>query len=51
MDLADFVVFGDCMAGPGGALEAGCEVFDLDGDQDVDLADAGAFQDLLEDSS
>ncbi len=40
-DAAEFV---ECMDGPDGGLGLGCLVFDGDGDDDVDLTDAAAFQ-------
>jgi len=53
--LADFVSFTDCLGGPGvtpviqGACTDSClAAFDLDADDDVDLADYQAMMDLLE---
>ncbi len=39
----DYACFSDCLSGPG-VSEPGCESFDLDDDNDVDLKDAGLFQ-------
>jgi hypothetical protein len=44
VDLTDFDVFIDCMAGPDNGLGANCACCDLDGDADVDIADFAAFQ-------
>ena len=44
VDLADYADFPGCMAGPGGGLGTGCEVFDFDSDADVDAFDFAAFQ-------
>ncbi len=46
VDLDDYVAFGSCMTAPSpdGELVAGCQVFNLDHDGDVDLADVAAFQ-------
>ena len=43
VDLADFVVFVGCLAGPDTAPLPDCSEADLDGDQDVDLADYQVF--------
>jgi len=43
VDLADFVVFVGCLAGPDTAPPQDCIEADLDGDQDVDLADYQVF--------
>ncbi|UCG15346.1 MAG: hypothetical protein JSV19_08600 [Phycisphaerales bacterium] len=47
VDLADYVLFADCMDGPEVAAAAGCEAFQLDSDTDVDLADFAEFQSLF----
>jgi len=47
IDLADYVEFAGCMAGPGEGLVAGCAVFDFDDDSDVDLADFARFQQIF----
>jgi formylglycine-generating enzyme required for sulfatase activity len=44
IDLADYVEFAGCLAGPGEGLDTGCDVFDFDTDSDVDLADFAGFQ-------
>jgi hypothetical protein len=45
IDLYDYAAFEACMSGPeDGPLELACVCFDLDGDDDVDLEDMGAFQ-------
>ena len=46
VDLADFVLFADCLNGPGVAYPVGCDAADLESpaDGDVDLADFAAFQ-------
>ena len=44
LDLDDFAVFVACLTGPGAEVEAGCEVMDMDGDCNVDLADFAKFQ-------
>lgn len=43
---ADHACMADCIAGPE-TLETGCEPFDLDDDQDVDLLDVGLFQSMF----
>jgi len=43
-DLADYVIFEECLTGPGGGVPYGCEWADLDGDTDVDAQDYGRFQ-------
>jgi hypothetical protein len=45
VDLADFDVFTDCLAGPDVEILTGCESADLDLDVDVDLADFAVLQD------
>ena len=42
--LDDHTGFADCLTGPDGMLSTGCEVFDSEDDEDVDLADAATFQ-------
>ncbi|UCG17762.1 MAG: hypothetical protein JSV19_06970 [Phycisphaerales bacterium] len=42
--LDDYVCLDDCLTGPGGGLLTDCYNFDLDDDNDVDLADFAAFQ-------
>jgi len=45
VDLSDFGDFVNCVTGPGmNSLDAGCEAFDFECDNDVDLIDWGAFQ-------
>jgi hypothetical protein len=45
VDLDDYPLWGDCMTGPHTEwLEPGCQVFDFNGDGDVDLRDFAAFQ-------
>lgn len=44
IDLADYAEFPACLAGPGGGLGTGCEVFDFDSDTDVDAFDFAGFQ-------
>ena len=41
--LDDFAAFAACLAGPGGG-SAGCEAYEYDCDDDVDLADFAGFQ-------
>lgn len=43
VDAADFQLFFDCLAGPGGALVKSCGRFDSDKDGDVDLADTATL--------
>ncbi len=44
IDLADFAALVDCAQGPEiNAVTESCDVFDIDGDTDVDWADVGAF--------
>lgn len=42
--MADFAALVNCLNGPDVPASPDCEVFDLDSDGDVDLADAAAFQ-------
>ncbi len=45
VDEADYLLFVGCMTGPdNGPVAGGCEVFDFDGDDDVDLEDFAVFQ-------
>ena len=44
VDLADFDIFADCMAGPDVISEPACTGADFDVDNDVDLGDFGIFQ-------
>ena len=44
VDLVDYAEFPACLLGPGRGLASGCNVFDFDGDVDVDLADFAGFQ-------
>ena len=43
VDLVDYASLSTCLSGPGIRPPAGCTVFDLDGDQDVDYRDAALF--------
>lgn len=44
VDLADFEFLSDCLHGPTVPVAAECEYEDLEGDDDVDLADVAIFQ-------
>jgi hypothetical protein len=44
VDVDDFEDFLRCFAGPGGALDPGCECFDFNDDDDVDFGDFAALQ-------
>ncbi|HNQ22952.1 MAG TPA: S8 family serine peptidase [Phycisphaerae bacterium] len=44
VDVNDFVLFADCLSGPGVAYPEGCADADFDEDGDVDLVDVAAFQ-------
>ena len=44
IDVDDFAVLASCMTGPDIWVEAGCEVMDVNGDCDADLADLAAWQ-------
>ena len=44
MDTVDFVESWSCQAGPGEPYIGACEMFDFDGDDDIDWADMRAFQ-------
>ncbi len=43
MDLLDFADFQVCLSGEGGGVLPGCELFNSDGDDDVDVEDYGEF--------
>ena len=43
-DLADFAEFQTCVGGDGQGVRSGCEAFNSDGDNDVDLMDYFRFQ-------
>ena len=48
VDLSDYALFSACFTGPNnGPVADGCSCFDADGDNDIDLADFGAFQTTL----
>ncbi len=47
VDVFDFAAYLGCITGPAGGVPEGCEAFDLDFDDDVDLADVGALQVLF----
>jgi len=45
VSLGDFAAWVGCMTAPdNGQLDAGCEAFDFDNDNDVDIADYAGFQ-------
>ena len=46
--IHDYGCLSDCLTGPG-VFEPGCELFDLDDDNDVDLDDVGIFQAIFGD--
>lgn len=46
ISIIDYGCFEDCLNGPG-QLESGCEPFDMDGDEDVDLGDAAIIHELF----
>ena len=48
IDINDFQYFPACLSGPGVLMGTDCECADLDGDLDIDLADFGVYQNLLE---
>jgi hypothetical protein len=43
VDHVDHAVFFNCITGPGGDMQSGCEGTDLDGDLDTDMADFARF--------
>lgn len=43
VDLSDFASLQTCFSGTGGGVAAGCEAFDTNADNDVDLDDHAAF--------
>lgn len=43
LDLADFARFQTCASDDGGGVLLGCETFNVDGDDDVDVEDYGYF--------
>jgi len=48
VDLVDFLLFMDCLTGPGGGpVLSTCRMFDAEPDDDVDLDDFAAFQQVL----
>ena len=48
VDLDDYAAWTDCMTGPdGGPNDDGCEAFDFDADDDVDLQDFAGMQGVL----
>ena len=47
VDLDDASLMHDCMQGPDDGMPADCDAFDLDLDDDVDLADHALFQQLF----
>jgi len=44
IDLSDYGCFNACFAGPRIGLMTGCDPFDFDGDDDVDVMDFAVFQ-------
>lgn len=44
IDLVDYACFFNCISGPGGGVQSGCEPFDFDFDADVDIEDFNQFQ-------
>jgi hypothetical protein len=47
VDLEDFVMLAECLGGPYQPIDSGCGIVDVDGDDDVDLADFAGFQRLF----
>ena len=48
VDLLDYIHWGLCMTGPdNGPYDVGCEAFDFNGDDDIDLYDFREFQSLV----
>ena len=47
VNLGDFLIIHDCLAGPDVAVEPPCTSCDLDTDSNVDLLDLGVFQGLF----
>ncbi len=43
VDVDDYPAVAQCLTGPGGGIEPGCQRYDEDGDADVDLADFAAM--------
>ena len=43
-DLSEFGNFANCLGGPDGGLDPGCDCSDFDADSDVDLADFAELQ-------
>jgi hypothetical protein len=43
-DLVDYDAFNPCISGPERTLRPGCDCYDLDGDNDIDLSDVSGFQ-------
>jgi hypothetical protein len=48
VDLADYVTVALCMTGPDVGLLPDCECADLDGDDDSDVVDLAAFQQVFD---
>jgi len=49
VDLADYVLFTDCLTGPGTfSVPPACAALNFDGDSDVDLQDCAEFQSVLD---
>ena len=47
VDLDDYVIFANCLTGPGGDVPFDCEHPDIDEDLDVDLNDFAALQEAF----
>ncbi len=47
VDVNDYAIWSACLGGPGAAIPIGCTSSDLEADGDVDLKDAGLFQNLF----